>query len=165
MLTFNRDIQAKTAQYPQRAYLGTAPSLSVVRQAYSSQVLIIWIIAQLEDVNNYTNIRQKMTIEQMEQTASVIAGEYAYLKVSELHLFLHRFKAGRYGTFYGCIDPLQITFALAQFVEQRRIEINKIEQQQNVERIYQQHQQWAETAVSRQEYEQLKTTNNHETRK
>lgn len=156
MLTFNKDVQTKTALYPERAYLGTAPSLQTVKQAYSSEVLNIWIVAQLEDVNNFTNIRQKMCIEQMEQTASVIAIEYAYLKVSELHLFLHRFKAGRYGTFYGCIDPLQITYALAQFVEQRRAEITKIQQKQDKERIYKQRNQWAETAVSRQEYEQLK---------
>jgi len=106
-----------------------------------------------------------MTIEQMEQTASAIISEYSFLKVSELHLFLHRFKAGRYGTFYGCIDPLQITYALAQFVEQRRNEITKIQQKQNEERIYRQRKQWAKTAVSRQEYEQLKKTDNHEIRK
>lgn len=164
MLTFNKDIQIKTALYPERAYLGYAPSLQIVKQAYSTDVLNIWIVAQLEDVNNFTNIRQKMSIEQMEQIASVIASEYASLKVSELHLFIHRFKAGRYGTFYGCIDPLQITYALAQFMEQRRAEITKIQQKQNVEKIYKQKKLWAKTAVSRQEYEQLKKTNNYETR-
>lgn len=165
MLIFNKEIQTKTAQYPDRAYLGQAPSLTIVRQTYNSEVLNIWIVAQLEDVNNFTNIRQKMTFEQMEQAATIIATEYAYLKVTEIHLFLHRFKAGKYGTFYGCIDPLQITYGLAQFVEQRRTEIAKIQQKQNEEQIYRQRKQWAETAVSRQQYEQLKKTNNYETRK
>lgn len=164
MLTFNKDIQPKTAQYPDRAYLGKAPSLNTVSKTYNPEVLNIWIVAQLEDVNNFTNIRHKMTLEQMEQTATLIATEYAYLKVTEVHLFLHRFKAGRYGTFYGCIDPLQITYALAQFAEQRRSEIVKIEQYQNTQQIIKQRQQWAETSISRQEYELLKT-NNHETRK
>ena len=165
MLTFNKDIQTKTAQYPERAYLGKAPSLNAVRQTYNNEVLNIWIVAQLEDVNNFTNIRQKMSLQQMEQMSDIIASEYAYLKVTELHLFLHRFKAGRYGTFYGCIDPLQITHALSQFTEQRRIEITKIEQLQNIDRIYKQHQQWTKTAVNRQQYEQLKKQKNNETRK
>lgn len=156
MLIFNKDIQLKTALHTERAYLGNAPTLNTVRLSYSNELLTIWIMAQLEDINDFVAVKQKMTLAQMEQTANIIATEYSYLKVTEIHLFLHRLKSGRYGTFYGCIDPLQLMQALNQFLEQRRTEINQIEQRNKQQLLDQQRAKWAETAVTRQEYEQIK---------
>ena len=156
MLTFNKDLQPKIALHPERAYLGTAPSLNAIRLTYSNEVLIVWIMAQLEDVNDFVAIRDKMNIRQMEQIANIIATEYSFLKVSELHLFFYRFKAGQYGLFYGNIDPLKITQALIQFIEQRRNDIARIEHKLRQEKLQNQHQEWAKTAISREEYELLK---------
>lgn len=34
-------------------------------------------------------------------------------------LFFHRFKTGRYGRFYGAVDPLVITTSLRDFIRER----------------------------------------------
>lgn len=164
MLTFNKHIQIKVALNPDRAYLGKAPSLNNIRKAYNIDVLIVWIIAQLEDVNDFVGVRQKMTLPQMEHLACIIISEYGYLKATELHLFLYRLKAGRYGVFYGCIDPLIITRSLTQFMQQRGVEIAAIENKSEQQRLNDKRKQWATTAVSRHQYELLKT-NKNETRK
>lgn len=156
MLTFNKNIQPKAALHPERSYLGTAPSMNMVRQSYSYEVLIIWIIAQLEDINDFVGIREKMSISQMEYVAHIIATEYGYLKVSELHLFLHRLKAGHYGIFYGYIDPIKITQSLIKFSEQRRYEIATIERKRQQVNLNKQREEWSKTAITHQQYKHLK---------
>ena len=64
----------------------------------------------------------------------MIATEYYYLKVSELMLFFHRFKTGRYGRFYGSVDPLVITTSLRDFVRERGIAYEQHEQEERERR-------------------------------
>lgn len=154
--TFSKDIQMQTALHPHRAYLGKAPSLAMVRTAYSHNVLIAWVMAQLEDVNDFSGTAQKMSIAQMEQLAKVISTEYYYLKVTEFHLFLHRLKAGKYGVFYGVIDPLKISASLFEFTKERRTEIMALENERTRTEQQCKRAEWAQNAVSRQEYEQMK---------
>ncbi len=66
----------------------------------------------------------------MQQCATVIATTYHYLTVSELMLFFFRFKAARYGRFYGSVDPLVITSALRDFVRERNDAYFKHEQEE-----------------------------------
>lgn len=160
MRIFNKDIQPQTALYPARAHLGTAPSMALVRSAYNDEVLVTWIMAQLEDINDFAGTSIKMSLDQMEQLARVISTEYYYLKVTELHLFLHRLKAGRYGFFYGAIDPMKITSSLATFSEERRIEIARIENEKSQAEIVSKRHEWSKTAISRQEYERIKNSQN-----
>lgn len=61
-----------------------------------------------------------MSDAQIKTCADVIAREYGYLKLTELMLFFSDFKAGKYGVFYGSVSPLQITYALRQFCEERK---------------------------------------------
>lgn len=164
MITFNKQIQPKTAENAERAYLGTAPTLRSVKEAYSPDVLVTWLMAQLEDMNDFINVNQKLNLEQMEETARIIGSEYYYLKVTEIHLFLYRLKIGRYGLFYGSIDPLRIMVCLNSFLEERRNEINVLERKYVQEKLNKLRDEWSRTAISRKEYEQLKAKN-HETGK
>ena len=52
--------------------------------------------------------------------AQLIVGDYGYLKMTEVMLFLRRFKTGRYGSFYGNVDPIVIISALGRFVVEER---------------------------------------------
>ena len=70
----------------------------------------------------------------MEECAFVIATEFYYLKTSELMLFFHRFKTGRYGRFYGSVDPLIITTALRDFVAERASAYERHEQEERDKR-------------------------------
>jgi hypothetical protein len=70
--------------------------------------------------------------KQAEFLAEVIANEYYFLKASELLLFFYNFKTGKYGRFYGVVDPMRIMEALGEFkderdrvIEQHRKEVEK----------------------------------------
>lgn len=65
---------------------------------------------------------------QIEEVARVIISEFYYMKLSEIMLFFAYFKAGRYGNFYGCVDPLVITTALQRFKTERMQWIIRLEQ-------------------------------------
>ncbi len=156
LVTFNKDRQTQVAAHPQRAYLGTAPSLAMVRSAYSAEIVTTWIMAQLEDVNDFAGTTVKMSLEQMEQVAGIISVEYYYFKVTELLLFFHRMKTGSYGYFYGTVDPLKIMTSLKLFAEERRHEIRSHEQRQYDNELSIKREEWKQTAVTREEYNRMK---------
>jgi len=156
LVTFNKDIQPLVAANPERAYLGTAPTLTIVIHAYNREVLISWLMAQMENLNDFIGIDKKMNINQMEELAGIIAVECHFLKVTEIHLFLHRMKAGRYGQFYGVIDPMRIMGGLSAFMEERGNEMSVYYRRQHNIYMNELREQWAKNAVSREEYERIK---------
>lgn len=160
LVTFNKDRQKQAAAYPARAFMGAAPSLAVMRSVYNSEVVTTWIMAQLDDINDFAGTAVKMSLDQMEQVAGIIEVEYYYFKVTELLLFFHRLKTGRYGYFYGAVDPLKITASLKSFAEDRGREIKMYEQQAKRNEADLQQEEWARTAVTRAEYERLKAERN-----
>lgn len=79
-----------------------------------------WLIPEIEDLGNYCGSPTKMTCRQTEQCAFVISSTFGYLKVTEIFLFMHKFKSSSYGSFYGNVDPMVITSSLRQFVSERK---------------------------------------------
>ena len=100
-------------------FFGDYPSLARMRRNYGSNAAIFYLIPQLRDLAVYCGCKEKLDENQYKQCAFVISTEYHYLKISEIMLFCHRFKAGRYGHFYGNVDPLVITTALREFLDER----------------------------------------------
>lgn len=84
--------------------------------------------------------------------ANVIATEFYYLSVTELMLFFHRFKSGRYGRFYGSVDPLMITTSLRDFIKERAIVYDKHDQ----EIRKQKDDEDRKKVMSRKEWEEVK---------
>lgn len=148
LAAMNPTVQKYAARNPERCFLGHAPSLGVVNQAYGRNTATMWLIAQLVDLVAFTNSKQLLNEQQVAMVAEMIAQEYGNLKCSELMLFFYRFKLGRYGHFYGSVDPMLITTALHKFLDERSEALRKheIEQQQ------QQREQWAREAITPQEY-------------
>lgn len=70
-----------------------------------------------------------MTKIQCESTAAIIASQFYFLTVAEMLIFFVHFKAGKYGRFYGAVDPLVITQALQEFVKERSLKIEKNERE------------------------------------
>lgn len=120
--TFNPDLQVMTAHYTERAYFGTAPSLATVAEGYGEQLAIVWNCIQLENINLFAGVKEKMNVERQKELSRLILAEYPQLKVTELLLFFHRLKCGRYGRFYGTVDALFIASALLSFMDERRAE-------------------------------------------
>lgn len=122
LTVFSPDLQPVTAQHAERAYLGTAPCLSVVAAGYGEPVVEVWICIQLENINLFAGVKEKMPVSRQKEVAGLIRTEYPFLKVSEVLLFFYRLKCGRYGRFYGSVDALFITTSLVTFMEERRRE-------------------------------------------
>ena len=123
---FTPDLQLVAATNMERAYFGTAPSLAAVVTGYGQQTAVVWICIELENINNFAGVKEKMTVGRQKELAGLFLAEYPYLKVSELLLFFHRLKCGRYGRFYGMVDALFITTALLSFIDERRMETNRL---------------------------------------
>ena len=119
MLLFNPDRQVEFGEYPDRCHFGSAPTLGTLRAAYGKNMPTSWLVPQLLNLSEYCGCKNKLTDAQLEVCARVIANEYFYLKTTELMLFFSRFKAGRYGRFYGNVDPMVITSALVVFRRER----------------------------------------------
>lgn len=121
-------MQQYCAEHVDRALFGTAPTLLTLRCAYHDEAATMWMLPQLYDLGEYCGVKDKLDKEQMTQLARIIVTEFSYLKVSEIMLFLHRFKAGRYGRFYGAIDPMIIVTALRHdFMNERAAAIDERE--------------------------------------
>lgn len=129
LLALNPSVQAQAAANPLRCYTSQAPTLAAAARVWGSHIPIAWLQAQLRDLATYAGSLDKLTAEQSRGAAEAILAGYPSLRASELLLFFARFKAGRYGRFYGPVDPLAITTGLRDFVRQRATEIAQLELQ------------------------------------
>ncbi len=128
MTVMNPSVQQYCAEHQDKALFGTAPTLLALRCAYHDEAATMWMLPQLYDLSEYCGVKEKLDKDQMTQLARIIVTEFGYLKVSEIMLFLHRFKAGRYGRFYGAIDPMIIVTALRHdFMNERAAAIDERE--------------------------------------
>lgn len=127
--------QINAGRYPDRAFFGKAPTLAIINKTYGDGTAATWLIAQLHDLCEFTNSRGKLDERQMTMLAEIIANEYDFLKASELLLFFYKFKAGKYGRFYGTVDPLIIEDALEEFCTERehKIRIKQAEDEKRAE--------------------------------
>ena len=111
-------------------FFGNYPTLAEVKRDYGKNAPLTWLVPQLTNLAVYCGSKDKLIKEQYKECAFVIATEYYYLKVSELMLFFHRFKTGRYGRFYGSVDPLVITTSLREFVKERAVAMERHDQEE-----------------------------------
>lgn len=118
LLEFSPAVQERITSDIDLCYFGKFPTLAESKRM-GSNTPVMWLMPQLFNLSEYCGCRDKMTKEQLYECASLIASEYYYLKISELMLFFRRFKLGKYGRFYGSVDPMIITTSLRTFVAER----------------------------------------------
>ena len=111
-------------------FFGEYPTLAVLRRDYGKNAALAWLVPQLTNLTVYCGCKDKLNKEQYKECAFAIATEFYFLKVSELMLFFHRFKTGRYGRFYGSVDPLVITTSLREFVKERALAYEQHDQEE-----------------------------------
>lgn len=104
----------------ERCYLGTAPTLTGVANGYGSSVAETWLEIQLQQVSEFSGCKDKMSVDAIQETARQVMFSYGYLKVTELMHFMVIFKGGRFGKFYGAVDPMAIMEALGRYVREVR---------------------------------------------
>ena len=142
------DRQAEIAMRPEKCFTDDSLTLGELRGRYGEGAPQAWLVPQLTNLSEYCGVRDKLRDSVLRECAGVIATNWYYLKTSELMLFFHRFKCGKYGRFYGSVDPLIIADALNQFVFDRNIELDKIEQAEREARL----NKSKGRCVSREEY-------------
>lgn len=124
----NPDTQVCFVLNTKAAVMGDYPTLRDICAAYGKNFSIEWLIPLIDNLALYTGARNLKEAQQLE-LARIIAAEYRHLKITEVLLFFARFKAGRYGRFYGSVDPMVITCALRDFIRERNELINYYEQE------------------------------------
>lgn len=130
------------------SFFGEAPTMVKVDALYGKGSAVIWLIPQLFDLSEYCGCKDKLKGFSLEQCARVIRQEYGYLTIAELMLFFFRFKTGRYGKFYGSVDPLVILTAIRDFLGER-LYMHTRHEQEETERKQMEH---AKRCISWEEY-------------
>ena len=85
---------------------------------------------QFGTLNDFAEVSTKIAREQLNELAEIFISEYYYLNAAEICFFIARFKSGKYGRFYGAIDPMKITSAMLDYIRERRIDIERYEREQ-----------------------------------
>lgn len=138
LVKMNPSVQKLAWDNRERAHFGDAPTLTIMRHTYGEGFPASWLMPQILDLVVYSNSRGTLDEHQMECLADAIVSEFYYLKASELMLFFYGLKLGKYGHFYGVVDPMKITEALAEFAKEcdevradREREINRKERDEH----------------------------------
>ena len=96
------------------------PTLFDISDAYNDDdVAVEWIKIQLEKVNSFTNVKEKLSIEQLYDLGVQVLNCYGELNVLEFALFCGRLRHGAYEKFFGSVDPMKILMSLDVFMKQR----------------------------------------------
>ena len=104
----------------QRCFMGTAPSLVNVDNAFGEGTICEWLVYLLTGISQLCGAMTKLDNFQYRTTALLIRRYYFDLKVTELEVFFSRLAAGCYGKIsYGAVDPQAIMVALRQFRRER----------------------------------------------
>lgn len=126
----NPSVQRYAAENTDRAFFGTAPMLCTIDAAYGEGAAAQWLIPQLFDLCATAGVNVKLDDMQLKQLAYMIREEFGFLKASEVMLFFWRLKSGRYGKFYGAVDPMAVMIALrSDFMQERAKAIDEAEKE------------------------------------
>jgi len=128
----NPDTQLNFGKNQKAAIMGDYPTLNDICAAYGKNFSAEWIVPHLVSLTLHTGAKN-LTKEQLRELAKIISIEYRHLKVTEILLFFYKFKTGRYGRFYGSVDPMVITCALREFISERNTLIDRFEREQKQE--------------------------------
>lgn len=121
--------QIDMAQNREDSIVGDFPTLNNIATAYGRTAPIQWLIAQLINLSEFCGVKDKLTGDQCEELAWLLSSEYSYYKVTQFLVFFHDFKMGKFGKFYGSVDPLVITSAIRDFDNERVRIISKHEEE------------------------------------
>jgi hypothetical protein len=101
------------------AILDDSPTLTELNATYGQNTASMFLVPQLFNISEFCGVKEKLTDNQIQELAQLIAVSYPWLKVKEIMTFCKQFKLGQYGQFYGTVDPMIITRALKEFLSYR----------------------------------------------
>ena len=123
-----------------------AATLTDLNIAFEENAAAMWLIPQLADLSEFCGCKTKISNEQIESLARLLAVEYGYITVPEFMLFFHRFKKGEYGQFYGNVDPMIVTSSFCSFIEWRCKKLNDIRAREITQKTWSSYEEYKEAA-------------------
>lgn len=129
------------------------PTFCMIEQAFGLEFLSrVWVKAQIIEVNDFVGTKTKLSDEQLDTLSDQIALEYGDLNLLEFICFCSRLRSGKYESFYGSVDPMQITKSLQDFYEDRRDDINRAWQAEEKARTEREWEESRKNAISFDEF-------------
>lgn len=129
-----------------------AATLRDISNAYQENAGASWLIPQISNLSEFCGVRHKISDEQIKELSRLIEAEYGYLTVPEFMLFFHRFKAGKYGEFYGNVDPMVITSSLGVFIDWRNKRLDDIRAREVRQKTWNSYEEYREAAKRQAQY-------------
>ena len=103
----------------ERCVTGNAPMLCEVKRFYDETTVLSWLEMQIIALSELCGAKGKISELQAKFCAEQILSEYGFLKVTEVLLYFSNLVSGKYGYFYGTIDPQRILAWLHEFMHDR----------------------------------------------
>lgn len=156
MQRYNKDEPPVFDEYA--AIMGDSPTLAVMNSTFGAGTAEVIIASKLSRLNQYTNVREKISPTQADAMATSIVADpdFRGIKGDVLALFFERLKTGKYGELYNIIDAVSISAKLRQFF--RECESKRIAWTDHMEREADEarRKMWAETAATPEQIEEIK---------
>ena len=111
---------------------------------------------QFGSLNDFAEVSTKIAKEQLSELSEIFLSEYYYINAAEICFFIARFKSGKYGRFYGSIDPLKITSAMLDYVSERRKDIERKERERYRNQREKEIEERGDNRISYAEYIEIK---------
>lgn len=160
ILDYNPNLQFKlvrcNASHSSLALNDSIPSLGLLSSTYGDETPVEWLKIQFGSLNDFAEVKTKISAEQLHELSELFLAEYYYINAAEVCLFIGRFKAGRYGMFYGNIDPMKITCAMIEYVRERRQDIERHDREEYRRQRTREIEERGSDKISYAEYLELK---------
>lgn len=156
MNIFNPDNQVTLAKRQNDDWVtADVPTLALLNATYGKTASIQWLVIQIYNISEFCGCKDKLTTAQIHELSRIIDANYSHLKLTELMMFFYRFKTGAYGKFYGAVDPMVITCALREFMQERNQKLDEMENKRRRLR----YEENRKNAVTYEEYLKIKQNN------
>ena len=142
---------------PIECFRRDSPSLVRIDITYGDEASATWLYDVLQGMFLFLGVNNdKFKKEQVYDLARTITSQFKTLKVAEILLFVSRFKAGKYGRFYGGDSyALVVGDALSQFMVEREHYYADIERERAEKKIAES----KKDTISFDEYKRMKEAN------
>lgn len=142
---------------PIECFRQETPTLVRMDVTYGQEASATWLYDVLQGMFLFLGVsNDKFKRVQVYDLARTIASQYKTLKVAEILLFVSRFKAGKYGRFYGGDSyALVLTEAMNKFMVEREHYYADIERMETERRI----EEGKKNTITFEEYKKMKEEN------
>lgn len=102
-----------------KALLCDSVSLANIGRTYGKETPIILLQTWVDNLGQFVGVKEKADEYQLRELAELFYQEAFFLKIVEIGLFFNNVKKGKYGKFFGAIDPLLVLTMLSEYLSER----------------------------------------------